>query len=82
MRTPRPKRPADINQLAKFILDRATSECAEPEPVPTVEKDPAAVKRGKAGGVKGGKVRGERMTPEDRKEAARKAAHARWGGGI
>lgn len=34
---------------------------------------------GKAGGPKGGKARAESLTPERRKEIARKAAQARWG---
>jgi len=31
------------------------------------------------GGLKGGKARAERLTPERRVEIARKAAAARWG---
>jgi hypothetical protein len=41
-------------------------------------KNPAAVALGKLGGKKGGKARAEKMTPEERKESARKAAEARW----
>jgi hypothetical protein len=32
----------------------------------------------RAGGVIGGKVRAERLTPAERKEIAKKAAAARW----
>ena len=42
------------------------------------EKNPAAVALGKLGGSKGGKARAKNMTPEERSEAARKAANARW----
>jgi hypothetical protein len=42
------------------------------------EKNPAAVALGKLGGSKGGKARAAKMTPEERSEAARKAAMARW----
>lgn len=42
-------------------------------------KDPAAVALGRKGGLKGGKARAANMTPEERSEAARKAAKARWG---
>ena len=42
------------------------------------EKNPAAVALGKLGGSKGGKARAKNMTPEQRSEAARKAAKARW----
>ncbi len=33
---------------------------------------------GKKGGPKGGKARARSMTPEERREAARKAVQARW----
>ena len=41
-------------------------------------KNPAAVALGKLGGKKGGKARAEKLTPERRKEIAKKAAEARW----
>ena len=65
----RKKRPADMNQLAKSIVDDATD---------TPAKDPAAVALGRKGGKKGGKARAANMTPEERSESARKAAKARW----
>ena len=70
------KRPRDANQLAKLIVDLATGE-AEDKPAMS-GKDPAAVALGRKGGLKGGKVRAERMTSEERSEAARRAARARW----
>jgi hypothetical protein len=42
------------------------------------EKNPAAVALGKLGASKGGKARAEKLTPERRKEIAKKAAEARW----
>ena len=33
---------------------------------------------GRKGGLKGGKARAKKLTPEQRKEIARKAASARW----
>lgn len=33
---------------------------------------------GRKGGLKGGKVRAEKLTPEERTAIARKAAQARW----
>jgi len=42
------------------------------------EKNPAAVELGRLGGRKGGKARAEKLSPERRKEIARKAARARW----
>lgn len=66
------KRPADVNALAKSILDDVV---ALTEQAP---KDPAAVALGRKGGKKGGAVRAQRMTPEERKASAQKAAAARW----
>jgi hypothetical protein len=42
------------------------------------KKNPNAVALGKLGGSKGGKVRAQRLSPERRKEIARKAVLARW----
>lgn len=70
------KRPTDVNELAVQIVGEATGEV---EPVdPDEGKDPAAVALGRKGGLKGGRARADRMTPEQRSEAARKAAQARW----
>lgn len=70
-----PKRPRDINQLAKLLVDLSTGDAEEAEG-PT--KDPAAVALGRKGGLKGGKARAANMTPEQRSAAAKKAARARW----
>lgn len=67
--------PRDMNQLAKLIVDMSTGQ-AEPEPEST--KDPLAVELGRRGGLKGGKARAANMTADERREAARKAAAARW----
>jgi ubiquinone biosynthesis protein UbiJ len=69
--TGKPKRPRDANQLAKFIADVATGEVEDVEPK---EKSAAHQKGGKAGG----KARAEALTPEERREIARRAAKARW----
>jgi hypothetical protein len=42
------------------------------------EKNPAAVELGRLGGRKGGKARAEKLSPERRREIAKKAAEARW----
>ena len=70
----RSRKPADLNRLAASIVDEATSD----EPAPDDGKDPAAVALGRKGGKKGGKARAERMSAEERSEAAKKAAKARW----
>ena len=73
--TTRPKN-LDLNQLAKRILDEAVGD--EPiEPTPD-EKKQSAVKRGRIGGLKGGAARAEKLTPEERSEIAKLAAHSRW----
>lgn len=70
------KRPRDPNELAKQLVDEATGEA--PPFDPAAGKDPAAVALGRKGGLKGGKARAAKMTPEQRSEAAKKAAAARW----
>jgi hypothetical protein len=70
------KRPTDPNELARKIVDEATGEAEKTEP-PAV-KDAAAVALGRKGGLKGGRARADKMTPEERAESARKAAQARW----
>lgn len=80
-RSSRPKRPRDVNQLAASIVDAVTDD--EPTmPAPDDDapaKNPAAVELGRLGGKKGGKARAEKLTPERRREIAKKAAEARWG---
>jgi hypothetical protein len=66
-----PKRPRDPNQLAKFIIDTATSE--EAQPVET-----AKTARARKGGSKGGPARAAALTPERRADIAHLAAQARW----
>ena len=41
-------------------------------------KDSTAVELGRRGGLKGGKARAAALTPERRKEIARKAGKKRW----
>lgn len=73
------KRPRDLNQLAKAIVDEATAEKpAEPTQQPQDGKNPAAVALGKLGGLKGGKARAASLSAKRRKQIALKAAKARW----
>lgn len=75
------KRPRDISQLAAEIVAEATGEAPaeeEPEGPPIEGKNPAAVALGRLGGKKGGKARAAKLTPEQRRDIARKAAQARW----
>ena len=68
--------PTDVNQRAKAIVDFATG--TEDVPDPDEGKDPAAVALGRKGGLKGGKARAEKLSPEERSAAAKKAVQARW----
>jgi len=78
MRMPkRPRRPRDPFQLAHQVFQEAIGEAAA-RPDPDAMKNPAAVALGKLGGAKGGKARAAKMSPEERRESARKAARARW----
>lgn len=74
-----PKRPRDPNQLGKAIIDIATGQKPDRDPTPEEQgKDPAAVERGRKGGLVGGKARAEKMTAAERKDAARAAVTKRW----
>jgi len=66
------KRPADVIGNAVKVMRIATGE--EEETVTDDGKNAAA----KELGAKGGKKRAANMTPERRKEIARKAAESRW----
>lgn len=72
-----PKRPRDPNELAKLITDIATGN-VESRPTMDDGRDLAAVMLGRLGGLKGGVARRNALTPERRREIAKKAAAARW----
>jgi hypothetical protein len=60
---------ADLNQMAHRIVQQATEAREEPS---------QAQLNGHKGGLKGGKARAEKLSPEKRAEIAKKAAAARW----
>lgn len=66
-----PKRPRDLNQWAKTMVDIATGEATDPEP---------SMKQARArkGGSKGGPARAKALAPRERSEIAAVAASARW----
>jgi hypothetical protein len=73
------KLPKDPNQLAYEIVRLSTQEPTEEEPKPersVISKYLAEI--GRKGGLKGGPARAKKLSAEERKEAARKAARARW----
>jgi hypothetical protein len=67
------KRPADVIGNAIMVAKIATGEIEENPPTKD-RKRAAAAKLGKVGG----KVRADKMSAEERTEAAKKAARARW----
>lgn len=69
------KRPTDINQRAKLIVDIAVGDEQDKS---TQVKDLVAVESGRRGGLKGGRARAEKLTPDRRKEIAKIAARKRW----
>ena len=65
-----PKRPRDLNQWAKRMVDLATGSAKEPEPTDDA-KDPLAVELGRRGGLKGGRARAKKLSAKDRAAIAR-----------
>ena len=61
----------DFTQIAFDVVQRASGAVVKPEPTPEQVS-------GRKGGLLGGKARKEALTPERRKEIAKKAAKARW----
>lgn len=70
--TKKPKRPRDVSQLAKMIVDIASGEA------PTAPSVAAKPNMKHVGGEKGGRARADALAPEDRTDIARAAAMARW----
>jgi len=61
----------DLNELAVSIVEKAVG--AEIR-----QKNQAAVELGRLGGLKGGNARAAKLSPQKRKEIAKKAAKTRW----
>ena len=74
------KKETDFSITAFRIVQEATKETEpeQPQPKTTEGKNPNAIALGRLGGLKGGKARASKMTPEQREEIARTAANARW----
>lgn len=69
-----PKRSSsDFAQNARRVIEQAIGA-----PLTEKLKNPAAVELGRLGGLKGGKARAQKLTPERRKAIAKKAAKTRW----
>jgi hypothetical protein len=79
------KRDHDFSVTAFKVVQQATEQIeprrqAEPELING--KNPHAVALGRLGGLKGGKARAKKLTPEQRVETARRAAKSRWGRAV
>lgn len=77
------KRDHDFSVTAFRVVQEATAETdntpvTEEKILDTEGKNPNAVALGRLGGKKGGKARAAKLTPEQRREIARKAAMTRW----
>jgi hypothetical protein len=76
------KKETDFAVTAFRVVQEATGQYqpeTKKEKTQNLEgKNPNAVALGRLGGLKGGKARASKMTPEQRKEIAQKAAQARW----
>jgi len=71
--------PKDPNQLAHAIVRISTEEANEAEQLNKRSLISAYLSQiGRKGGLKGGKIRAERLSPKRRKEIAQKAAMKRW----
>lgn len=87
MRRSSKKLPKDANQRAYEIVCLSTEEPEEQEKIEPVKEKPierSAISAylaeiGRRGGLKGGKARAAKLTAEQRKEIAHRAAKARWG---
>ena len=78
MENKKKKKRKDVNELAFDIVQKATNENNKTINNEFDGKNPAAVALGRLGGLKGGLARAKKLTKEQRKKIARKAAKARW----
>ena len=62
----------DFTQVAFAVAQIATGEAADPKELTGKKAD------SRKGGLKGGKARSDKLTPDERSEIAKKAAQKRW----
>jgi hypothetical protein len=71
-----PKRPHDLNQWQKLLVDMDRGFAGDKQPTREEQgKEPATVT---ADGLKSDNACAEKLSPEERLALARKAVHARW----
>jgi hypothetical protein len=66
----------DPSEIARHVLDAVVPDAESAPPKP--EKNPAAVALGRLGGLKGGKARAAKLSADQRRAIAKKAASKRW----
>lgn len=74
------KRPTDVNQLARYLVETSTevANSAEGQLPSKAQISHLMAEMGRRGGKIGGKRRLETMTAEERIRIAKRAAKARW----
>lgn len=72
----------DFFSNARRVVEQAIGEQMDGSPLadPDAGKNPAAMALSKLGASKGGKARAAKLSPQKRKQIAKKAAKKRWSG--
>src|SRR5262249_49032847 len=83
------RRPQDINQLARYLVDRSTEDTRQTQTshgqhLSPEEQEKQTISRimaemGRKGGKIGGRKRAAKLAPQQRSDSASKAARVRWG---
>ena len=69
----------DFTATAASVVSRAIGQdLFTGEPLPPEEPETEAQKKGRLGGLVGGKARAKALTAKERQKIARKAAKSRW----
>lgn len=70
----------DFATVARRVVEQAIGEQLDGSPLgdSSTGKNPVAIARGKAGGAKGGTARAAKLTAEERRKIAARAAKVRW----
>ena len=70
----------DFTILARNVVEQAIGEQLNGKPLvdPNAGKNPAAIARGRAGGLLGGPARAKKLSATRRRKIAKKAAKSRW----
>jgi len=77
---PQPVKDRDFTVIARKVVEKAIGEHLDGSPLEVIvsHKSPAAVSRGRLGGLKGGNARAMKLSAKKRSKIAKAAAKARW----